>query len=84
MDKIEIRQKKLEYLAGTKFDDEEWVWYNENKNSLNAKAQARWNLAWKLAEEELSEIEKIDALYEPLSLIYARKIYGHLAGATKI
>ena len=50
MDKIEIRQKKLEYLAGTKFDNEEWAWYNENKNNLNEKAQARWNLAWKLAE----------------------------------
>jgi len=64
MDKIEIRQKKLEYLAGTKFDNEEWAWYNENKNNLNAKAQARWNEAWKLAEAKLSELEKIDALYE--------------------
>jgi hypothetical protein len=65
MDKIEIRQKKLEYLVGTKFDDEEWKFYNENKLNLNSKAQARWNREWKGAEARLTELEKIDALYTP-------------------
>jgi hypothetical protein len=62
--KKECRYKKLEYLAGTKFDDEEWKFYTENKSNLNSKAQARWNLEWKNAEIKLSELEKIDALYQ--------------------